>query len=154
MQISGPSVTVSPNTSTLAAFTAPATSGTLQFRFSVSDTAGDTVSDTVTVRVSGTTPISATVNPTNPPAGGAGQLVSGSIPANGGFGLIVFGGGTNDQLLAASNCPRASAAFWASANGNFVTYVPGTTVSAVNQQWSALFASSIPSGTPLIGRCR
>jgi hypothetical protein len=155
-QVSGPAVTISPNTSALAAFNAPATSATLQFRFSVTDAAGDTVADTVTVRVSGNTPISATVNPTRPSggSGGPGEMISGSIPASGGFGLVVFGGGTSDQLLAASSCPRATAAFWASSNGNFVTYVPGTTVSAVNQQWFAMFGSGIPGGTPLIGRCR
>lgn len=159
-QVSGSAVTIASAAAPDATFTAPAATGTLQFRLTVTDDTGDSVSDTVTVRVSTTAAITQTaVQPaaTSGPAstGASASIVSGSIPASGGFGLVVFGGGTSAQLVAASACPAASSAFWAStADGRFVTYVPGTTVSAVNQAWLALFASGIPSGTPLIGRCR
>lgn len=160
-QVSGPSVPIASPTSAEATFVAPATTGTLQFRLAVTDDTGDVVADTVTVRVSTTAAISQTVMPaaTSTPApasvaGATGALVSGSIPANGGFGLVVFGGGTSAELVAASSCPTGSSAFWASSGGSFVTYVPGTAISAVNQAWLALFAGGIPSGTPLIGRCR
>lgn len=82
-----------------------------------------------------------------------GTIVSGSIPPTGGFGIIVFGGGTNDQLVAASGCPASTAVFWATSNGEFITFVPGTSVGAVNAQWNALFAGGIPANTGLIGRC-
>lgn len=162
-QVSGAGVPITSPTSPDATFVAPATSGTLQFSLAVTDDTGDTVSDMVTVRVSTTAAISQTaVLPaaTSTPAAGAaattgsGQMVSGSIPTSGGFGLVVFGGGTSAQLVAASMCPVASSAFWASSQGSFVTYVPGTAIGAVNQAWVSLFAAGIPSGTPLIGRCR
>jgi hypothetical protein len=86
---------------------------------------------------------------------GSGQITSGSIPQGGGFGLIVFGGGTIQQLVAATGCPTASMALWATVAGNFVTYVPGTTIGAVNADFMATFPSGvIPAGTPFIGKCR
>jgi hypothetical protein len=161
-QVSGPAVAITSAASPEATFAAPVANGTLQFRLTVADDTGDSVSDTVTVRVSTTGAISQTaVLPAAPAAAGStattgasGRMVSGSIPAGGGFGLVVFGGGTSAELVTASACPVSSSAFWASAQGGFVTYVPGTTVSAVNQAWQALFAAGIPSGTALLGRCR
>lgn len=82
-----------------------------------------------------------------------GTIVSGSIPPTGGFGIIVFGGGTNEQLVTASGCPEETAVFWATSGGQFITYVPGSNVGAVNAQWNALFAGGIPANTGLIGRC-
>ena len=86
--------------------------------------------------------------------GGPGTIIAGSIPSSGGFGLIVFGGGTNAQLLTASGCPQATAVFYATnAAGGFVTYIPGTGIAAVNAAWNALFANGIPSPSALIGKC-
>lgn len=85
---------------------------------------------------------------------GSGTLSSGSIPAAGGFGLVVFGGGTLDQLVSASGCPAATAAFYATVNGAFVTYVPGTSIGAVNAAFMAAFPAGIPAGTALIGKCK
>lgn len=82
-----------------------------------------------------------------------GTIISGSIPPTGGFGIIVFGGGSNAQLVAASGCPPTTAVFWATSNGNFVTFVPGSSVGAVNAQWNALFVGGIPASSGLIGRC-
>ena len=87
-------------------------------------------------------------------AGAAGRIVSGAVPADGGVGLIVFGGGSSAQLLAASGCPVSTAAFWASKDGGFVTYVPGTTVAAVNAGWIATFPNGIPANIALMARCR
>ena len=67
---------------------------------------------------------------------------------------MVFGGGSSEQLLSASDCPRTSAAFWATTDGNFVVYVPGTNVSSVNREWSTLFSNGIPNGTPLVAKCQ
>jgi hypothetical protein len=84
-----------------------------------------------------------------------GTVASGSIPRDGGFGLIVYGGSTA-SLLAAAGCPTSStsAAFWVAVNGEFIAYVPGTRVTAVNAAFLALYGNGIPSGTVLIGRCR
>lgn len=82
-----------------------------------------------------------------------GEIISGGIPA-GGFGLFVFGGGTNEQLVDASGCPEATVTFYATnAQGGFVTYIPGSNVQAVNAAWNALFPSGIPAMTALIGKC-
>lgn len=84
---------------------------------------------------------------------GTGTISSGSIPAAGGFGLVVYGGPIA-SLVTASGCPAGTAAFWATVNGNFVTYVPGTTITAVNADFMAAFPNGIPAGTPLIGKCK
>jgi uncharacterized protein YraI len=85
----------------------------------------------------------------------AGKIESGFIPLAGGFGLIVFGGGTTAQLVAASGCPVATAAFWATnSDGSFDVYVAGTQVVSVNAVWNARFGHSLPTGTPLLGRCQ
>lgn len=82
-----------------------------------------------------------------------GEIISGDIPATG-FGLFVFGGGTNAQLLEASECPQATATFYATnSSGGFVAYIPGSGVAAVNAAWNALFPSGIPELEPLIGKC-
>lgn len=79
--------------------------------------------------------------------------ISGALPASG-FGLFVFSGGTEVQLLAASGCPRETAAFWASDGaGGFLIYVPGTAVAAVNMPWLDQFPAGIPDNTALLGRC-
>jgi hypothetical protein len=84
---------------------------------------------------------------------GGGGILAGSIPARG-YGLFVFAGGSNDQLLAASGCPRTSAAFWATnAAGGFDIYIPGAAVAVLNAAWNQRFAGGIPAGTPLLGRC-
>ena len=85
--------------------------------------------------------------------GPLGSIITGRIPAAGGYGLIVFGG-ANAQLLSASGCPMATATFFATnASGGFVTYIPGSGVAAVNAAWNSLFPTGIPALTALIGRC-
>ena len=82
-----------------------------------------------------------------------GRVVSGGIPLAGGFGLLVFGGGSYDQLLSASGCPAESARFWYTAGGDFVILVPTAAVGAVNAPFDALFGGSVPADLPLIGTC-
>jgi hypothetical protein len=91
---------------------------------------------------------------TTPGAEATGRITSGSVPSSGGLALIVFGGGSGTQLLVASGCPASTAAFWAADGGVFVTYVPGTTIAAVNAGWDAKFPNGIPTGTALLARCR
>jgi hypothetical protein len=82
-------------------------------------------------------------------------IVSGGVPPGGGFGLLVFAGGSTADLVTASGCPVATAAFWVSDGaGGFVVYVPGTAIAVVNADWNAKFAMGIPANTPLIGRCQ
>lgn len=84
---------------------------------------------------------------------GEGEIVSGDIPPTG-FGLFVFGGGTNAQLVTASGCPQTTVTFYATnSSGGFVVYIPGSGVAAVNAAWNALFSNDIPELQPLIGKC-
>jgi len=79
---------------------------------------------------------------------------TGPVPARG-FGLFVFAGGSTAQLLAASGCPVGSAAFWVSdGRGDFVVWVPGTAVGAVNAPWLTLYPNGLPPNTAVLGRCR
>jgi hypothetical protein len=98
---------------------------------------------------------SATATATPAPAGssvGSGAIASGAIPAAGGFGLIVFGGGTISQLATATKCPTATMALWATVGGRFVMYVPSAP--AVNTEFLALFpGGNIPANTAFIGKC-
>ncbi|MEZ4553570.1 MAG: IPT/TIG domain-containing protein [Dehalococcoidia bacterium] len=81
-------------------------------------------------------------------------ILGGSIPEDGGFGLFVFGGGSNEDLVEASGCPSATATFWATnSSGQFVTFIPGAAVHAVNDAWNQLFPQGVPFNTALIGRC-
>lgn len=92
-----------------------------------------------------------------PPAGSGGSgsgTISGTIPRSGGFGLVVFGGGTIEQLVAATGCPAASMAMWATVNGAFVGYIPGTAIAAPNAAFVAAFPGrAIPAGTAFVGKC-
>lgn len=86
-----------------------------------------------------------------PAGGGTGALTSGSVPATG-FGLIVFGGGTVAQLVTAS-AVGTSGALYATVGGNFVPYVPGTTIAAVNADFLAAFpGGNVPANTAFVGR--
>ncbi len=83
--------------------------------------------------------------------------LTGRIPAAGGYGLIVYGGGTLDALVTATGCPRASMALWMTTRtGTFVPYVPGTLVAVVNAEFLAAFGggANIPPNTAFIGKCR
>ena len=86
------------------------------------------------------------------PPSTTGTIVGGAIPAKG-FGLVVYGGGAKDDLVTASGCPKETAAFWASQDGEFVTFIPAATVAVVNAAWDAMFPGGMPAGTALIGRC-
>ncbi|MBX7110619.1 MAG: hypothetical protein K1X87_02085 [Dehalococcoidia bacterium] len=89
-----------------------------------------------------------------PPSGGSGTIVRGEIPADGGFGLIVFGGGTFAQLVAAAGCPGGQVAFWTTSNGRFVPFIPRAEVQAANAAFAAIYPNeTIPPNTPLVGRC-
>lgn len=84
-----------------------------------------------------------------------GRFTYGTVPPGGGFELVIFAGGSNLDLLAASACPMATASFWATNDvGAFVIYLPGSSVGVVNSGWNEKFPDGIPEGSPLLGRCR
>jgi hypothetical protein len=118
-------------TTVVLTFTAPPTAGSVAVTASQG---GATTTVAVTVRA------------------GEGTIGSGSIPLNGGFGLVVFDGGTFDQLVGAAACP-GQVSFWVTTDGQFVLYLPGAPA-AVNAPFQSEFTGGvIPAGTPLIGRC-
>ena len=84
---------------------------------------------------------------------GYGAITSGDRPGTS-PGAFVFGGGTEDDLITATGCSRAALRVWASTlGGQFVAFVPGAAVTAVNAAWSAQFPFGIPAGTALLGQC-
>ncbi|MEI6665255.1 MAG: Ig domain-containing protein [Chloroflexota bacterium] len=83
-----------------------------------------------------------------------GALAAGAVPPSGGFGLIVYTGGTVQQLVTATGCPVSTMALWSVSNGTFVIYVPGTSNSTVNATFLASFPNGeLPADTPLIAKC-
>lgn len=78
-------------------------------------------------------------------------------PANGGFGTFAFCGGTYDQLLEASGCPEATSAFFYNTpEGDFIVWIPGSDVEAVNADFYAEFPQEhtpIPEGTIFTAKC-
>ena len=78
--------------------------------------------------------------------------VSGTVPATG-FGLIVASGKITD-VVTAVKCAGTSSALYATVGGEFVAYVPGTTIAAVNAAFLAAFKDGVlPASTALIGKC-
>jgi hypothetical protein len=90
-----------------------------------------------------------------PPASsqGSGAILGGTVGREGPQ-LIVFGGGEDDDLVAATLCPSAALRVWAADGaGQMVVFVPGAAVREVNAAWRALFRFGIPEGTSLLVWC-
>ena len=86
-----------------------------------------------------------------------GTFTAGDLPLQGGFGLAVFGGGAPSGpsfAALAAGCGPPASTFWVSEAGQFVQYVPGSQVQAVNAAWFEKFRLGIPPGTGMIVRCR
>jgi hypothetical protein len=153
-QVAGAAVALSSGGGATATFVMPAGADPLQFRVTATDLYLHSGSANITVAAQNASPSVATSAPESPANATTTANITGSIPPSG-FGLIVFSGGTSQQLVAASGCPAATAAYWSTdTNGGFVVYVPGTSVSTVNAAWNAQFGVGIPANTPLFGRCR
>lgn len=76
----------------------------------------------------------------------------GTLPP-GSSALMVFIGGSNADLVAASGCPSSRVVLWATnAQGQWVGYIP-TAPSVINLLWEALFPTGIPANTPFYVRC-
>ena len=91
--------------------------------------------------------------PVATPVPTVGRILSGVIPPSG-IGLIVFGGGTEAQLLAASGCPPETAAFWTLQDSRFLSLRPGVNVPMLNAEWRAAFPDGIPAKIALMASCR
>lgn len=83
------------------------------------------------------------------------SVLSGFIPRNGGFGLIVYSGGSSSAVASTIGCAPDELALWATdADGAFVPLVPASGIRAVNASFDALFPGGVmQSATALIGRC-
>jgi hypothetical protein len=102
---------------------------------------------------------SSTSTPTPTPTATAtpacnGAIISGAVPPTGGFGMVVTNCGTISQVVAATGCSTATMALWITEAGAFLTYVPGTTVSAVNAEFLAhTDGANIPQDQAFVARC-
>lgn len=90
--------------------------------------------------------------PTTPVTSG---LISGSVPRNGGYGIIAVNTTAAAQQVAeATGCPIGTMALYATVGGSFLAYVPGTTIGAVNAAFLGAFPNgNVPAGTALLGKC-
>jgi uncharacterized protein YkwD len=87
-------------------------------------------------------------------AAAPGEL-TGSLPAGGGIGLAVWGGGTPQTLADAANSQGCTAlAVWvARSNGELVGFVFGAP-GVVNTGFLAVYPGSLPASTPVIVICK
>jgi hypothetical protein len=93
--------------------------------------------------------------PASPIEAQAGGIISGNKPPlDGGFGTFAFGGGTFEQLLAASECPEETATFFYNKpDGAYAVYIPAA-LDVANEEIMTLFpGDSIPSGTLFTTKC-
>lgn len=91
--------------------------------------------------------------PISVPAISRGRIVSGIVQTDG-LSLVMFGGGTNAELVAGAGCGTTSATFWVTINGRFIGYIPAALVPQVNAEWDATFPGGIPANTAMLVRCR
>ncbi|PKN82414.1 MAG: hypothetical protein CVU47_03060 [Chloroflexi bacterium HGW-Chloroflexi-9] len=81
-----------------------------------------------------------------------GTLVAGSVWPHG-LSLVVFGGGTSEELVLAGGCTAPQATYWASSGGRLIGYLPTAPFEAVNAGWLALFPDGLPANTPVLVSC-
>jgi len=81
-----------------------------------------------------------------------GTLVSGSVAPQG-ISLVVFGGGTSEELVLAGGCTDPGATYWVTSDGRLIGYLPTAPFGAVNAGWQALFSAGLPANTPVLVRC-
>lgn len=142
-QVEGTPVTVEAFGEGSIAFLAPVEPGAvLWFRLTgASDLGTDTDLVKVTVRGAPVVPVETRA-----------RILAGDVPSRG-IGLIVFGGGTNEELVAAAACRVEDVAFFAADAGTLVGFIPAAQVGLVNQRWDALYPDGMPANLALIVRC-
>lgn len=129
-------------------FEAPSEPGTLTFEVYAAGLQGAVLSDSVTVTVGAA--VAGGVAPAEGTPGGEPGRILGEVPAQG-VGLVVYSGGSTEDLVAAVSC--AGASFWATQGGTFVGYIVGAQVPLVNAGWTAMFPQGLPANMPLAVRC-
>ena len=136
-------------------FHTPANIGSsLDFRVTASGHGG---SATDTVRITVAQPVvqpapSAEPAPQSQPQAIRGTLLTGEVVP--GVNLVIFGGGTQEELITAIGCDQPTLTLWASPpEGGLIRFAPPPTPAFVNAEWFALFPGAIPEMTPLIVRC-
>ncbi|MBX7110735.1 MAG: SH3 domain-containing protein [Dehalococcoidia bacterium] len=90
------------------------------------------------------------------PAPPGSPAISGDLPAAGGFGLVVWGGGGADALVAAAQSRGCDAtSVWTNdAAGQFVSYIAGAPAIA-NAAWSSRFGGTpMPGDSAVVVVCR
>jgi D-alanyl-D-alanine carboxypeptidase len=80
--------------------------------------------------------------------------ISGGVPSQGGFGLVVWGGGKLEGLQTAALAQECTlTSVWANRpSGGLVGYRFGAPV-FVNREWSDLISATVANGTPLLVVC-
>jgi hypothetical protein len=86
------------------------------------------------------------------PAPIRGQIVSGAVHPSG-VSLIVFGGGTPEELVAAATCEGVLSIWASGAEGGFIRYAPSAPA-FVNAQWLQRYPAGIPELTPVLVSCQ
>lgn len=80
--------------------------------------------------------------------------ISGNLPQNGGFAIVVWGGGTPQALVQAATAGGcAPASIWITSQGQFVPYIVGAP-EFVNASFVGRYeGGNMPGGTPVIIVC-
>lgn len=90
--------------------------------------------------------------PPPPPETATPSIVGGQV-FPGGISLVVFSGGSTDELVQAIGCPSATLGIWASSSdGRLVSFGLGRPA-FTNAEWNALFPAGLPELTPLLLMC-
>jgi hypothetical protein len=98
----------------------------------------------------------ATAQPAAPAAPAGSPSLSGDLPAAGGFGLVVWGGGSASSLVASARTRGCDASsVWANnVAGQFIAYIDGAP-DIVNVAWSQRFPGGLmPGDTAVVVVCR
>ncbi|MEZ4502758.1 MAG: SH3 domain-containing protein [Dehalococcoidia bacterium] len=132
----------------------------LQLSSTPTPTATATTSPTATASATPSVTVTATPTSSATPTAGApvpsDSGIIGDLPQGGGLGLIVYGGGTIENLVASSNARGCSpVSVWANrSGGGLIGVIPGAPA-LVNREWTAQFGGGpIPAASPLIIVCR
>lgn len=142
-QQSGTPVLSNVATGSTLSFVSPSEPATLVFSV-FANASGTLVTDEVQVNV--------VAAPPPPPQTATPSIVGGQV-FPGGISLVVYSGGSTDELVEAIACPSSGLAIWASSSdGRLVSFALGRPA-FTNAAWNALFAEGLPELTPLLVQC-
>ena len=122
--------------------TTPST-GTLTFSV-FANASGTLITDEVQVTV--------VASPAPPPQTATPSIVAGQV-FPGGISLVVYSGGSTDELVEAIACPFSDLGIWASSSDGRLVSFSAARPAFTNAAWNALFPAGLPELTPLILTC-